>query len=105
MVTDEALVAETAVWPNFFLMDVFFALKGSKLFIIICHPRGERRGSHISTLSPSIRQQSDITQCYTVRKQLSTLNTLNSTLVGYLSFPGSVETLIKRLGQLVYCWK
>ena len=23
------------VWSNFFLMDVFFALKGSKLFIII----------------------------------------------------------------------
>ena len=34
-VTDEALVAETAVWPNFFLMNIFFALKGSKLFIII----------------------------------------------------------------------
>ena len=35
-VTDEACIAETAVWPNFFLMNVFFALKGSKLFIIIC---------------------------------------------------------------------
>ena len=35
-VTDEALIAETAVWPNFFLLNVFFALKGSKLFIIIC---------------------------------------------------------------------
>ena len=35
-VTDEALIAEIAVWPNFFLMNVFFALKGSKLFIIIC---------------------------------------------------------------------
>ena len=35
-VTDEAIIAETAVWPNFFLMNVFFALKGSKLFIIIC---------------------------------------------------------------------
>ena len=34
-VTDEALIAETAVWPNYFLMNVFFALKGSKLFIII----------------------------------------------------------------------
>ena len=30
-------IAETLVWPNFFLMNVFFALKGSKLFIIICH--------------------------------------------------------------------
>ena len=29
--------------------------------------------------------------------------TLNSTLVGYLSFPGSVETQRKRLIQLVYC--
>ena len=28
-------IAETAVWPNFFLMNVFFALEGSKLFIII----------------------------------------------------------------------
>ena len=35
-VTDEALIAETAVWPNFFLMNIFFAIKGSKLFIIIC---------------------------------------------------------------------
>ena len=35
-VTDEALIAETAVWPNFFLMNVFFALRGFKLFIIIC---------------------------------------------------------------------
>ena len=35
-VTDEALIAETMVWPNTFLMNVFFALKGSKLFIIIC---------------------------------------------------------------------
>ena len=35
MFTDEALIAETAVWPNFFLMNIFFALKGSKLFIII----------------------------------------------------------------------
>ena len=34
-VTDEALIAETMVWPNFFLMNVFFALKGFKLFIII----------------------------------------------------------------------
>ena len=34
-VTDEALIAETAVWPNFYLMNIFFALKGSKLFIII----------------------------------------------------------------------
>ena len=34
-VTDQALIAETMVWPIFFLMNVFFALKGSKLFIII----------------------------------------------------------------------
>ena len=25
------------VWPNFFIMNVFFALKGSKLFIIISY--------------------------------------------------------------------
>ena len=41
--------------------------------------------SHISTLSPSTRQQSDITQFYFFRKQLPTLNTPNSTLVGDLS--------------------
>ena len=29
----------TAVWPNFFLMNIFFAPKGSKLFIIICSIR------------------------------------------------------------------
>ena len=34
-VTDEALIAETAVWHNFFLMNVFFARKGYKHFIII----------------------------------------------------------------------
>ena len=34
-VTDEALIAETPVWPTCFLMDVFFALKGSNLFILI----------------------------------------------------------------------
>ena len=28
-------MAETAVLPNFFLLSVFFALKGSKLFIIM----------------------------------------------------------------------
>ena len=28
-VTDEALIAETMVWSNLFLMNVFFALKGS----------------------------------------------------------------------------
>ena len=37
MVTDEALLAETTVWPNFFLMNIFFAVKGSKLFIIIIY--------------------------------------------------------------------
>ena len=34
-VTDEALIAETMVWPNFFLMNVFIALRGSKKIIII----------------------------------------------------------------------
>ena len=58
-----------------------------------CHPRRGRRESHIiNTLSPSTRQQSDITRFYTVRKHLSTLNTLNSALIGDLSFPVSVET-------------
>ena len=36
-VTDEALIAETMVCPNFFLTNVFFALKGFKLFIIYYH--------------------------------------------------------------------
>ena len=39
-VTDEALIAETAVWPNYYLMNIFFALKGSKLFIIIYLKQG-----------------------------------------------------------------
>ena len=34
-VTDEALIAETAGWPNLFLMNVFFAIKGSKLFLLL----------------------------------------------------------------------
>ena len=34
-VTDEALIAETAVWPNFFLMNIFSALEGSKLLITV----------------------------------------------------------------------
>ena len=34
-VTDEALIAQTIVWPNFFLMNVFFALKGPKNILII----------------------------------------------------------------------
>ena len=67
-----------------------------------CHPRRGRRGSHLITLRPSTIQPSDITRFYTVRKHLPTLNTLNSALVGDLSFPGSVETLRKRLGLLVY---
>ena len=29
------LIAETAVWPNFFLMNVFFALKGSRLLSLL----------------------------------------------------------------------
>ena len=69
------------------------------------HSRRGRRGLHIRTLSPSTRQQSDLKQFYTLRKQLPTPNTLNSTLLGDLSFPGSVETLRKRLGQFVCCWK
>ena len=34
-VTDEALIAETMVWPNIFLINVVLALKGSIFFIII----------------------------------------------------------------------
>ena len=44
-----------------------------------------RRESHIITLSPWTRQQSDITRFCTVRKHFPTLNTLNSALVGDLS--------------------
>ena len=35
-VTAEALIAETVVWPNFSLMNVFFALKGSN-FLLLHH--------------------------------------------------------------------
>ena len=77
-----------------------------ELIPLLSRIRRGQRGSHIITLSPSTRQQSDITRFYTVRKHLPTLNTLNSALVGDLSFPGSVETLRKRFGRLiVYCWK
>ena len=34
-VTDEALIAETMVWLNIFLINVFLALRGSNFFIII----------------------------------------------------------------------
>ena len=34
-VTDEALIAETPVWPGFFRLNVFFALKGSKLSLLL----------------------------------------------------------------------
>ena len=47
-------------------------------------------------------RQNTILHC---EEKLPTLNTLNSTLVGYLSFPRGVETQRKGLGQLVYCWK
>ena len=57
-----------------------------------CHPRRWRRESNIITLSPSTRQQSDIIRFYTLKKHLPTLSTLNSALVGDLSFPRSVET-------------
>ena len=60
-----------------------------------CHPRRERRGSHIITLSPSRHK--------TILHY--DLNTLNSALVGDPSFPGRVETLRKRFGLLVYCCK
>ena len=43
-VTDEALIAETMEWPNFFLMNVFFALKGSKLFTIISNQVRHKQG-------------------------------------------------------------
>ena len=51
-------------------------------------------------LSLSTWQQYDITRFYTVRKHLPTLNTLNSALVRNMSFPGSVEIIIKSLDPL-----
>ena len=52
-----------------------------------CHPRRGRIASHIITLSPSTRQQSDITRFYTVRKHLPIIY-LNSALVWIRHFPG-----------------
>ena len=49
--------------------------------------------------------QHKITKFYTVWKQLPTLNSLISTLVGDLAFTASVGTLRKRLSHLGYCWK
>ena len=56
-VTDEVLIAETMVWPNFFLMNVFFALKGSNFLIIIPLPLGAWVGLRYSIVAlpePSI---------------------------------------------------
>ena len=35
-VSKNSKIIQTAVWPNFFLMNVFLALKGSKFLDIIC---------------------------------------------------------------------
>ena len=51
-VTDEALIAETMVWPNFFLMNVFYALKGSKPFIIISYIYGFLMGKQLTVNPP-----------------------------------------------------
>ena len=62
-VTDEALIAETMVWPNFFLMDVFFALKGSKLFTIMCmfcaYTRPRYQMSVYRTIDPLVLKRYD----------------------------------------------
>ena len=71
--------------------------------IDLSSPTGAKREPYQSFDKVAI-QHNTILQLYTVRKQLPTLNTLNSTLVGDLLFPGSVETHRKRLGRLVYCW-
>ena len=44
-------MAETAVWPNFFLMNIYFALKGSKLFIIIWNHRFLQTKAHVSQIN------------------------------------------------------
>ena len=46
-----------------------------------------------------------VTKLYTVWKQFPILNTLNSTRIWDMSFPGSVVTQRKRLSQLGFCWK
>ena len=55
-VTDEALIAETMVWPIFFRMKVFLALKGSifLLFLIAIHVRAEN--VHCQLVSSCLKQ-------------------------------------------------
>ena len=62
-VIDEALIAETAGCPNFFLMNVFLALKGSKRFLLsVCFVfylakiSGERLHDHWSSGSPFLHE-------------------------------------------------
>ena len=51
-VTNEALIAETAVWPIFFLSyECFLALKGSKLFILIFERSAYGRAQHHGNIS------------------------------------------------------
>ena len=63
MVTGEALIAETAVWPNFFVTNVFFALKGSKLFNTICifcaYTRPRYQVSVYRTIGPMVAGKED----------------------------------------------
>ena len=48
-VADEALTVETMVWPNFFLTNVFFALKETSFFVIISSLRIIQ---HMTFISP-----------------------------------------------------
>ena len=53
-VTDEAWIAKTAVWPNFFLMNVFFALKASKLLFLFSSLSDETLNLSTVSVWPSL---------------------------------------------------
>ena len=67
-------------------------------------PTGAKRepNNYVESFDKASIRHNTILHC---GEHLPTLNTLNSALVGDLSFPGSVATLRKRFGLLVYCWK
>ena len=65
-------------------------------------PTGAKRVpyNYVESFDKAAIRHNTILHC---EETLETLNTLNSALVGDLSFPGGVETLGKRFGLLVYC--
>ena len=69
-----------------------------------CHPRrGAKREpyNYVESFDKAAIRHNTMLHC----EETLVDSTLKSAMVGELSFPGSVETLRKRFGLLVYCWK